>query len=77
MVLESGKKTDREYIMQQENLQELMNFIQATVKLSEDEIYNKIDEELGSQLSEEQIVELKKQVIEIKKSLETGDMPNF
>jgi hypothetical protein len=62
--------------MQQENMQELMNFIQATLKLDNDEIMKKIDEELGDKLEKEQIEELKKQVIEIKESLESGQIPD-
>ena len=63
--------------MEQENMQELMNFIQATLKLDNDEIMKKIDEELGNKLDKEQIDELKKQVLEIKSSLQSGQIPDM
>ncbi len=63
--------------MHPENMQELMNFIQATIKLSDDEIKVKIDEELGDKLESEQIEELKKQVLEIKESLQSGSIPDL
>ncbi len=63
--------------MHPENMQELMNFIQATLKLSDDEIKNKIDEELGDKLDSEQIKEFKKQVLEIKESLQSGSIPDL
>lgn len=63
--------------MQQENMQELMNFIQATLKLDENEIKSKIDEELGDKLDATQLEELKKQVLEIKTSLENGSIPDL
>ena len=63
--------------MQQENMQELMNFIQATLKLNDDEIKSKIDEELSGQLNPDQIKEFKKQVLEIKKSLQNGSIPDL
>ncbi len=64
------------WIMQQENMQELMNFIQATLKLDNDEIIKKIDEELSDKLDKNQISEFKEQVLEIKASLESGQIPD-
>ena len=63
--------------MQQENMQELMNFIQATLKLDDDEIKSKIDEELGDKLDAIQLEEFKKQVMEIKTSLKNGSIPDL
>jgi len=63
--------------MQQENMQELMNFIQATIKLDDNEIKNKIEEELGDKLTAEQIEDFKKQVLEIKESLLSGSIPDL
>ncbi len=62
--------------MQQENMQELMNFIQATLKLDDNEIVKKIDQELSDKLDKTQIDEFKKQVLEIKASLESGQIPD-
>ena len=61
----------------QQDMQELMNFIQATLQLDENEIRLKIDEELSSKFDKNQLEEFKNQVLEIKASLENGEVPNF
>jgi len=63
--------------MQPENMQELMNFIQATLKLDDAEIKIKIEEELADKLDASQILEFNKQVLEIKSSLLNGTIPNL
>ncbi len=63
--------------METNNMQELINFIQATLKLNDDEIKKKIDEELSEKLDDSQREEFKKQVLEIKYSLINGDIPDL
>ncbi len=60
-----------------DNMQELMNFIQATLKLDNDEIMKRIDEEMSGELETSQIEELKKQVLEIKSALQNGSIPDL
>ncbi len=63
--------------METNNMQELINFIQATLKLEDDEIMKKIDEELSGKLDNSQREEFKKQVLEIKSSLLNGEIPDL
>ncbi len=63
--------------MEQGQLQELFNFVQATIQLDEEEIKKQIESELKDKLDASQIEEFKKQVLEIKKSLKEGNIPDL
>lgn len=62
--------------MEQNQLQELFQFVQATIQLNEEEIREKIKSELKDSLNNEQIENMIKQVLEIKKSITEGDIPS-
>ena len=63
--------------MEPQQLQELLNFVQATIQLDDEEIKKQIEIELKDKLDPAQIEEFKKQVLEIKKSLKDGNIPDF
>ena len=63
--------------MNPNQLQELLNFVQATIQLDEVEIKERIAKELKDKLDATQIEEFTKQVLEIKQSIKDGDIPNL
>lgn len=63
--------------MNPNQLQELLHFVQATIELDEEEIKKQIQIELKNKLDPSQVEEFTKQVLEIKKSIKDGDIPNL
>jgi len=63
--------------MNPQQLQELLNFVQATIQLDEEEIKKQIEVELKDKLDAKQIEEFKKQVLEIKQSMKDGNIPDL
>lgn len=63
--------------MNPNQLQELLNFVQATIQLDENEIKAQINTELKDKLNADEIEEFTKQVLEIKQSIKDGNIPDL